>query len=280
MNQGQKKEQKNYLLYLAYDGTDFSGFQKQKAQRTVQKELEKALTDIYHQPIRVSAAGRTDAGVHARGQTVNFHAPSKIPTEKLPWAINTKLPEDVRVWKAELVPCYFHARYHAEGKEYRYCLDRALIYQVMERRYSWHCPYPLDLKEMRRGAEVLQGTYDFRCFQAVGSEVQDTVRTIWRAEVVDEEKRNLVHLFFCGDGFLYKMVRFLAGALVWVGRNRISVEELQKHLFAPQKHPVGNQQGGIIHRPFPALTPEGLCLEKVIYQEQELTEGINGSNSV
>ncbi len=249
---------KNILLTFSYDGTDYRGYQRQNHGDTIQSRLERALHQLYRMEIKTVGAGRTDAGVHARGQAASFSAPELLPTSRLPRAMNTLLPEDITVTGAWEVETSFHARYSAIGKRYTYTIDNARFPQPLERLYSWHCPEPLDLELMERASRVLTGTRDFKEFQAAGSGVQNTVRTLWEIKVNGSSSRNLVRIEVCGDGFLYKMVRFLAGALVRVARERLSVEELQEVLS-------GNGT-----RKWEALPGRGLCLEEVYYSRDKI----------
>ena len=261
-NHSKAQSYQNICLLLAYDGTDFYGFQMQPKMRTVQQQLEDAIAGLYGYHIRINGAGRTDAGAHATGQAVNFIAPVKLPVEKLPQALNAKLPTDIRVWKAKEVPLDFHSRYSARGKRYTYTIDNAPIYRVLERHYSWHYPGQLDLSKMNQGAEIIQGTHDFRYFQATGSNVEDTVRTLWRVEVRNDSRDNFIRLTYAGDGFLYKMVRFITGALVWMGKGSMAPEDLFTY--------IQNISNGEMKREFPALPAHGLCLEEVYYYGKDL----------
>ncbi|HHX87436.1 MAG TPA: tRNA pseudouridine(38-40) synthase TruA, partial [Firmicutes bacterium] len=198
----------NICLKLSYDGTNYAGFQLQTDNiPTIQGVLERALYRLYKQPLRVAAAGRTDAGVHARGQVVTYQAPFFIPAEKLPLAINSLLPPEVVVWDAEEVSPKFHPRYSASIKCYSYTIDLAPFPQVMKRRYSWHCPYSLDVEAIFKAGARLTGRHDFSAFRARGSKVSSTVRTIYRVSAENLAEQQLLRLTFEGDGFLYKMVR-------------------------------------------------------------------------
>ena len=247
----------HYCLCLSYDGTDFCGFQRQPEKRTVQGALERALQNLYGYPVGIHGAGRTDAGAHARGQAASFKAPVTVPTERLPQALNRFLPPDIRVWAAQDVPQSFHARYSAQGKKYSYTIDQARVYRVLERRYAYHLPEGLHLDAMTQGGEVLQGTHDFRAFQAVGSPVSETVRTLWQVKVIRYDENHFLRLEVTGNGFLYKMVRFIAGALIEIGRGKLSLEDLTDAL-----QPASEQHKG---RKWPALPARGLCLEEVYY---------------
>lgn len=245
----------NILLRVSYEGTEYGGFQIQKNAVTIQEKLEEALLQIYRNPIRVACAGRTDAGVHAREQAVNYKAEHFIPVDRIPWALNTKLPRDIVVWRANEVEDSFHAGYDAVSKVYSYTIDTAEFIQVMQRRYAWHCPAKLDLKRMEEGCHILEGRHDFKLFQASGSRIKDTRRTIYRARITENREQQLVRIDVEGDGFLYRMVRFLAGALVEMGKGILTADELQEALENPSMR----------MRLGPALPAKGVCLEKVNY---------------
>jgi len=241
-------------LDLSYDGTAYSGFQVQENAPTIQWELEKALAAIYKQPLRVVGAGRTDAGVHARGQVVHYDAPFAIPPSRLPLALNALLPGDIVVFNAEPAAPGFHARFSARRKIYSYTLDRAAYPQVMLRRYSCHLPGSLDMEAVREACRFLEGTHDFRAFRAAGSPVQNTVRTLYRVEPVELAGEQVLRFIFEGDGFLYRMVRLMVGSLLRVGQGKLEPAAVAAALEGERPEAVG-----------PTAPPQGLCLEKVIY---------------
>ncbi len=242
----------HYKITIAYDGTAYHGFQIQENALTVQHYLEKALAALYGNCIRVEAAGRTDAGVHARGQVINYCAPSLVPEAQLPAALNGLLPEDILVVGAQQVEEGFSSRRDARIKIYSYTIDRGLFPDVLRRRYSWHISRPLDLQLMQKAAVCLEGEHDFKSFQAAGSKVKTTVRTLFSLKLTEEEQ--FISFRFDGDGFLYKMVRNITGTLVEVGLGRISDQDLIPILLSGDRKQAG------------ATAPaRGLCLEKVIY---------------
>lgn len=242
----------HYKMTLAYDGTAYHGFQIQENALTIQHYLERALATLYGSNIRVEAAGRTDAGVHARGQVVNFCAPPNVPDLQLPPALNGLLPGDILVIGAEQVEEGFSARRDAQAKIYSYTIDRGPFPDVLRRRYAWHIDRPLDLQAMQKGAANLAGKHDFRAFQAAGSRVRTTVRTLFSIKLATEGQ--FINLRFAGDGFLYKMVRNITGTLVEVGLGRMSGQDITRILLAGNRKQAG------------ATAPaRGLCLEKVIY---------------
>ncbi len=242
----------NYLLVLAYDGTVFHGFQFQKNALTVQELLEKSLTKIYRKKIKVESAGRTDSGVHARGQVVNFFAPPLLTPLQLPRALNRILPEDLVITRAKIVPAGFHARRDACAKAYSYTIDNNPTADPFRRLYAWHRRAPLDLEAMRAGAHLLVGKHDFRAYQSAGSTVKTTVRTLYSLKV--EREKNFIIFNFIGDGFLYKMVRSMTGTLVEVGRQRRKPQEIQGILKSKERCRAGM-----------TAPAKGLCLEKVFY---------------
>lgn len=248
----------NTLIRITYDGTNYSGFQVQANAPTIQGELERALGVIYKQPLRITGAGRTDSGVHALGQVANFKAPFQIEEEQLPYAINTLLPPDIVITEAREVPDDFHARFNARRKVYSYTLDRALFPQVLRRLYSLHLPDPLNLKAIRRAAELFTGTHDFKDFQVAGSSVVETTRTIYKIELKESPKEHLLIIYYEGSGFLYRMVRLMMGTLIQAGKGIIALSDLDAALVGLNPEAVG-----------PPVPAHGLCLERVDY---DLTE--------
>jgi tRNA pseudouridine38-40 synthase len=244
----------NTVITISYDGTAYSGFQIQANANTVQAELERALAVIYKEPVRIHGAGRTDAGVHALGQVANFNAPFRIGTDKLPHALNCLLPNDIVVTAAHDVGDGFHARFDAGGKVYSYSIDRALHPQVLMRFYSWHMPEPLNLDKLRAAARLFEGTHDFRAFQAAGTTITDTVRTIYSVSVSDNLNDQTLIFTFKGRGFLYRMVRMITGTMIRVGKGVLSLSEVEAALAGSNPSASG-----------PTAPPHGLCLDKVFY---------------
>jgi tRNA pseudouridine38-40 synthase len=207
-------------LTLAYDGTDFSGWQVQPGRRTVQGTLEQALRRITGQPVRVVASGRTDAGVHALGQVVSCAIDTRLDREQLLRALNANLPPDLRMLRVESVPDRFHAIGDAVRKRYRYVIQDGPIADLFRRRYCWFLPGRLDHQAMHRAAQPLVGRHDYASFQASGAERATTVRTVFELAVArtDPPGHDLVVVEIEADGFLYNMVRNIVGTLVDVGR--------------------------------------------------------------
>lgn len=244
---------KNLKFTIGYEGTDFSGFQRQdQGERTVQGELEKALYKLTGEVPKLIVSGRTDAGTHAKGQVINFVTNSRIPTERWPAAFNTCLPRDVVVWKAEEVSLEFHARYCAKSKTYQYLVDRRPWPDVFLRRFSYHFPRKLQMEAIKQAASFLLGTHDFKGFMAAGSSVINTIRSIYRVEV--EEKENQLLFIFEGNGFLYKMVRNIVGTLLVIGEGRMQPTVIREILANGKREEAG-----------PTAPPQGLTLMRVTY---------------
>ncbi|MDO5327466.1 MAG: tRNA pseudouridine(38-40) synthase TruA [Clostridia bacterium] len=212
-------EQKRILLTVSYDGTAYVGWQFQNNGPSIQDELEKALQKALGQFVRVTGASRTDAGVHALGQRAHFDVCSSIPPEKYPFVLNRYLPEDIRVTAAKQVPDDFHARFMAAGKIYTYRIHNAAHASAIFRHCTAHVPVRLDEGNMRECAQALLGTHDFAAFAAAGGQAKTTVRTIddFSVERAGDEITLRVH----GNGFLYNMVRIIAGTLIDVGHGKL-----------------------------------------------------------
>jgi len=216
----------NILLRLAYDGTNYHGFQRQPEEhgRTIQGELERAWKKLFAEEITITAAGRTDAGVHALGQIVNFRSQAPIPREKISKALNSILPWDIRVLEARDVPGDFNARLSACWKRYDYKIDNGRIPDVFTRLYALYEPVPLNISQMQQAALIMEGTHDFRAFAAAGSSAKSFIRTLYHCRVVRKEK--IILITCIGDGFLYNMVRIIAGTLLYVGKGKILPHEV------------------------------------------------------
>lgn len=205
-----------YKCVIAYVGTAFSGYQVQPNKRTVQSEIEAALEKLHKgEHVRIFASGRTDAGVHAKGQVIHFDSPLKIPTEKWTIALNALLPDDISVVKTDKVPNDFHARFDVVAKEYRYYIHLSQIRDPFQRHFAYQFKYPLDIDKMVSATKHLLGTHDFTSFCSAKTEVEDRVRTIHKIELVEEN--GMLMFRFVGNGFLYNMVRILVGTLIEVG---------------------------------------------------------------
>lgn len=241
-------------LTLQYDGTRYAGFQRQPNGVTVQERLEEALRAVTGDPaIKIGAAsGRTDAGVHARGQVVHFQTESRIPTDRWPYALNQHLPPDIVAVGAEQVPEPFHARYWAISKRYRYTIEHASFPSPLNRLYAYHWARPLDLERMRQAAALLRGRHDFAAFRSTGGAARTSVRTVTQLDLTVAAP--LIYIDIEADGFLYNMVRIIAGTLLEVGNGRRTLEDVAQALATGDRTRAGR-----------TLPPHGLCLEAVAY---------------
>ncbi len=239
-------------LTLEYDGTDFSGWQRQPGRRTVQGALEEALRTVLRHDVEVAGAGRTDAGVHALGQVASLETPSDLPPSKIRAALNGVLPDDVAVLAVEEAPEGFNARFAARAKHYRYRILEGPVRRPLELRHAWHCRHALDLERMRLAAARLVGTHDFRAFAREPDTRASTVRTLFALDA--RRDGFILSLDVKGDGFLYNMVRALAGTLVEVGRGKLAPESVDAVLLARDRAAAG-----------PTLPARGLFLVEVEY---------------
>lgn len=249
---------RNIKLVLEYDGTAYCGFQRQNGLPTIQAELERAVAVITKSPANVIGAGRTDAGVHARGQVVNFRTSARMPAEKFVPALNSVLPADIRVLSAEEVPWEFHARYDACGKTYEYTIDTRPVPSVFLRNYAYHVPLALDLAAMRRGCGHIVGRHDFRSFAAACGGAKTFTREVKRCALEAEE--GLVRITVEADGFLYNMVRIIVGTLILVGTGKLAPDDVARIRDAHDRRLAG-----------PTAPAKGLCLVRVDYGGSFLT---------
>lgn len=238
---------------VAYDGTDFDGWQSQTGGNAVQDVIERRLAVVLAAAVRIHGSGRTDAGVHARGQVFHFDAAWRHGGARLHRALQTGLPATIQVRSLRLAPPEFHARFSATGKRYRYELYLGTA-DPFATRFCWSVEHALDGAAMARAAALLRGRHDFKAFAATGgTERATTVRELRRLEVVRRGRR--MRLTFEADGFLYKMVRSLTGALVNVGRGQLTPAALAELLTAGRRPPVVQ-----------TAPPQGLSLERVFYR--------------
>ncbi len=223
-----------YKVTVAYDGHRYAGFQKQINGTGIQSVIEKALEKIVKEPVRITASGRTDAGVHALGQVFHFDGPESIATNGYYQALNTLLPKDIRIKKVEEAAPDFHARFSARSKHYEYVITTERDNPFIEpyKTFIWQ---DLDLEKMREGARVLEGTHDFTSFSnAQIDPAKPRVKTITSIEIKEEGQD--IRLVFKGNGFLRYQVRMMSAALIALGQKKITVEELRKMLEARDKH--------------------------------------------
>lgn len=252
-----------YRLTVAYDGTDFCGWQRQANGSSVQAALEEALAKLCQAPVTCRAAGRTDAGVHALGQTVSFRLErpgSTFSTRSLVLGTNHYLPPSIAVQDAVQVPDEFDARHSASGKLYRYQIWTGVAASPLHRRTHWHVSRPLELGAMREAAQLLTGRHDFRAFRAADCERQTTVRLMRRIEVLQPAgaAEPVLHVEVDGTAFLKNMVRILVGTLVQVGKGKMSLEHVQRLLTSGDRTQAG-----------PTAPAHGLILVRVHYGPRE-----------
>ena len=232
-------------LTLAYDGGDFIGWQRQPIGQSIQGELERAFKEIEGQRIDVHGAGRTDAGVHALAQVASVRLEHDIETESLVRALNAKLPLSIRVFSVEEVQEQFHARFSSRRKIYRYFIAPGLVVSPFVRRYAWHVAEPLDISAMNRAGTAFVGQHDFSAFQAVGSDVETTVRTISAVTLGTrplpgyESTDGLIAVDVIGDGFLRHMVRIMVGTLVAIGRGQRPVNSISDVIRSGERECAG-----------------------------------------
>jgi tRNA pseudouridine38-40 synthase len=245
-------------LTIAYDGTAYQGWQVQKTGVGVQQKIEEAMVRLFPSVKRLLSSSRTDTGVHALGMVADVDIPKgelKMTVRKVPLAINSYLPEDIRIVSAQRVQADFHSRFQAMGKQYRYFIWNQPVMNPLLRTQAWHVPLKLDLNAMRSAASHLLGKRDFRSFAATHAyEVPDTVRTLTRCDI--RRSGALLTFVIEGDGFLYKMCRGIVGTLVQLGRGRFGESEMQAMLAAKDRRVAGM-----------SAPAHGLVLWKVFYRD-------------
>ena len=243
-----------YKSIISYDGSGFSGYQVQPKKRTVQSELEAVLAKMHKgEPLKVSASGRTDAGVHAKGQVIHFDSHLPISEEKWEIALNSLLPEEISVLSVKKVESTFHARFNAIGKEYHYVLQLSKRRDPFQRNFSYLYPYELNIEAMREASCFFIGTHDFTSFCSAKTEVEDRIRTIETIDLILDN--DFLTLRFVGNGFLYNMVRILTGTLLEVGSGKRKPEEMADLLAKKDRRLAGK-----------TAPAQGLYLWKVFYE--------------
>lgn len=232
-------EMRNIKMTVAYDGTNYHGFQVQNRTglKTIQGTLENALSLLTKEEISVIGSGRTDAGVHARGQVINFKSQTRIPAARFPLAVNSVLPADIVVLEAQDVPEDFHARFQAKRKTYCYKIYNDRQLSPFWRYYAYHVPVPLDVEGMANGAASFLGTHDFRGFCAKDTAVSNFVRTIYSFSVAQDGP--IISFTVTGDGFLYNMVRIMVGTLLEIGKKKRNPGEIPSLLAAGERKLAG-----------------------------------------
>ena len=243
---------KRVLLTIEYDGSAYCGWQRQLNGPSVQQKVEEALFKVTGERVGITGASRTDAGVHALGQRAHFDMESAIPADKLPFALNTKLPRDIRVTAGREVDEHFHARFDAAGKEYSYLIYNRRHPSALLRDLSAHVSVPLDVGAMERACRHLPGTHDFAAFQAAGGTAKTTIRRIDSVSV--GRQGDEIRLVIYGTAFLYNMVRIIAGTLIYVGQGRLPEDAFARAIETGDRLQLG-----------PTAPPQGLCLNRVDY---------------
>ncbi|BBH24026.1 tRNA pseudouridine synthase A [Paenibacillus baekrokdamisoli] len=243
---------RNIRMIVSYDGTKYYGFQTQPIGNTIQDIIEHGLKILTGEEISITASGRTDAGVHARGQVINFITRSPIPIERWALALNSRLPKDIAVLTADEVPLNFHSSHFAKRKTYRYSIDTNKFADVFERHYRYHYPMPLLVSAMEEALSKVVGEHDFTSFASQRSTKPTHVRTILRASL--EQSKGKIDILVTGNGFLYNMVRIIVGTLLWVGEGKLDVEDFERILKAKDRSAAG-----------PTAMSHGLTLMEVEY---------------
>lgn len=259
-----------YRAVISYFGARYVGWQRQLNGLSVQEVLEKALEKTFGAKTSATASGRTDAGVHAEGQVVHFDADTSIPVDKIPFAVNTHLPDDVSMLSCEVAPDDFNARFNAKRKTYCYKIYLAKHRRPMLEPTHEHVTVPVDIGKIREACKIIEGTHDFKCFEASGSVIKNTVRTVYSIDVsvqdlpCSEKREERIQggaIFDCelcisvtGNGFLYNMVRIIAGTLLYVGIGKLTPDDVRSIL-----------EGGDRKRAGKTLSAKGLHLVSVAY---------------
>ncbi|MDE5602113.1 MAG: tRNA pseudouridine(38-40) synthase TruA [Clostridia bacterium] len=272
-----------YVAVISYFGANYVGWQRQLNGLSVQEVLEKALSKALGQDVQATASGRTDAGVHALAQVVHFDADTSVPTDKIPFAVNAYLPSDVSVLSCDVAPEGFHARFQAKRKTYCYKLYLSRHRRPILEQTHEHILIPLDYCAMRAAADEIEGEHDFKCFEATGSIIKNTVRTVYSVDIavsplesvgevfsnkdgkasdsadIDCQKSDkiydcVVEISVTGNGFLYNMVRIIAGTLVYAGMGKLSAADVRRAIDVGDRTLAGK-----------TLPAKGLHLLKVVY---------------
>ena len=244
---------KRVKLVVAYDGTNYHGWQVQDNGITIEEVLNRTISELVQEDIKVIGASRTDAGVHACGNVAVFDTESRIPGDKFSFALNQRLPDDIRIQDSCEVDADFHPRYADTVKTYEYNILNRRFELPSKRLYAAFCYYPMDIERMNQAAAYLVGEHDFKSFCSAGAQVQTTVRTIYAVNVTKED--DMVHIRITGNGFLYNMVRIIAGTLMQVGTGLMEPEQVKEILEARDRSKAG-----------PTAVAKGLTLVEIRYE--------------
>lgn len=243
---------KNIVLTVSYEGTNYHGFQKQNNATTVQELLEGAIFEITGEKSAIIGCSRTDAGVHAEEYVCNFHTNTKIPADKIPFALNTVLPDDISCMSGRVAEEDFHARFSAKSKIYEYRIWTAPHKHALSARFSWHYPQKVNVSAMKKAALAFIGEKDFAGFMSTGGQQKTTVKEIYDLKV--SKTGDMIKIKIHANGYLYNMVRIIAGTLVYVGNGKIDKNEIEEIIASKDR-----KRAGI------TAPPEGLMLKKVFY---------------
>lgn len=243
---------RNIRLVIEYDGKGFNGWQKQPNKLNIQGEIERAIGEITGEEVNLIASGRTDAGVNAIAQVANFKTESNIPVEKFPYAINSKLKKSIVIKSAEEVDERFHSRYSVKEKTYRYTINNSEQGTAIYRDMEYHFPIKLNVEKMQEAIKFFEGEHDFSGFKASGTSSKSSVRTIYKTALWKDGDRIFIEL--TGNGFLYNMVRIIAGTLVDVGQGKIDPNKIPEIIESKDRMKAGR-----------TLPAHGLCLMEVKY---------------
>lgn len=243
---------KNVKLTIEYDGTNYSGWQRQKNAVTVQQIIEDVLNSITGEEQKVTGSSRTDAGVHAKGFVGNFFTDSPIPASKFRDVLNSKLPEDIVILKSEEADTEFNARFDSKGKTYSYTVLNRKQRPALGRNYVYHFKRELNIDAMNIAVKSFIGTHDFNAFKSSGGSAKTTVRTI--SDLHIQVEGDNITFYITGNGFLYNMVRIIVGTLIQVGIGRLKPEDISSIILSKEREKAG-----------PCIPASGLCLEKVYY---------------
>ena len=244
---------KRVKLVVAYDGTNYHGWQVQDNGITIEEVLNRTISELVQEDIKVIGASRTDSGVHAMGNVAVFDTESRIPGDKFSFALNQRLPEDIRIQESCEVDADFHPRYADTVKTYEYNILNRRFELPTKRLYAAFCYYPMDIERMNQAAAYLVGEHDFKSFCSAGAQVQTTVRTIYAVNVTKAD--DMVHIRITGNGFLYNMVRIIAGTLMQVGTGLMEPEQVKEILEARDRSKAG-----------PTAVAKGLTLVEIRYE--------------
>lgn len=244
---------RNIKLTLAYDGTNYHGWQTQLGNVTIQETIEKAINTIANEKANLIGSGRTDRGVHALGQVANFITETKIEIDKIKVALNANLPSDIRITNSEEVSLDFNSRFDAHDKTYMYQIYNDRINSPFYNNYTYFIPSQLNFEKMECASKLFEGTHDFKGFMAAGSEVKTTVRTIYETKLTKQNE--IIRFYVTGSGFLYNMVRIMVGTLIDIGKGTKEISCIENAIETKDRTVLGH-----------TAKPEGLFLKEVCYK--------------